>query len=75
MQSSKQVESKQISKLKERVKKLSAALERAKKGEAVDYSVLQEADDAAGAEAEEQQPEKQIDDDDPNLEEPEDLTF
>lgn len=73
VQSSKQVESKQLTKLKERVKKLTAALEKAKKGEQVDYSVLQEAQEAA--EESQPPPTQTVNDDDANLEEPEDLTF
>ncbi|KAL8452428.1 hypothetical protein Emag_002396 [Eimeria magna] len=73
-ESSKQVESKQLARLKDRVNKLSAALEKAKKGESVDYSVLQEADEPAQP-PEPPPPADGVNDDDPNLEEPEDLTF
>ncbi|KAL8425885.1 hypothetical protein ACSSS7_008297 [Eimeria intestinalis] len=74
-ESSKQVESKQLARLKDRVNKLSAALEKAKKGETVDYTILQEADETAAQGPEPPPPADNGNDDDPNLEEPEDLTF
>ena len=69
------MESKQISKLKERVKKLSNALEKAKRGESVDYSVLQEAEEGPPGPGEGTPPPEAPNDDDPNLEEPEDIPF
>ncbi|OEH76896.1 kinesin heavy chain-like [Cyclospora cayetanensis] len=74
-ESTKQVESKQIVKLKERVKKLSNALEKAKRGETVDYSVLKEAQ-GNFPETDEGHPDHEpIKEDDSNLDEPQDLTF
>ncbi|CDJ29887.1 kinesin heavy chain-like protein, putative [Eimeria mitis] len=85
-ESSKQVESKQLAKLKERVKKLTAALEKAKRGEAVDYSLLNETEDVSPEETQQQQQQQQQqlqqqqpgnteEDDDANYEEPEDISF
>lgn len=77
MQSSKQVESKQIAKLKERVKKLTAAIEAAKKGGSVDFSVLQDATEEAGGLPEDLAltPRPEGVEDDKDFEEPEDITF
>ncbi|KAL8273192.1 hypothetical protein Esti_002950 [Eimeria stiedai] len=73
-ESSKHVESKQLARLKDRVNKLSAELEKVKKGETVDYSVLQEPEEATAQQAE-GAPSADGVNDDTNLEEPEDLTF
>ena len=82
-QSSKQVESKQIARMKERIKKLTAAIESAKRGEPIDYSLLNEAEEE-GQQQQQQQQQQQLqqeqegsrqNEDEANYEEPEDISF